>query len=364
VLQRQLRESDVLARLGGDEFGIILPQASKDEAQVVANKIVKALQQQTAILAHQHLLVTASVGVVLFGHLTPDEVMACADLAMYEAKECGRNNFMVYQSDMGSRLPRSPRLAEMERIREALDQDRLVLHCQPILNLTTNEVTQYELLVRLQPAEGPLLAPNAFLPIAERFGLITSIDTWVVLRAIELLAAHSREGRALILNVNISAKSIGDRQLVDVVRRAISDAGVDATRLVMELTETAAISNLENAHNFMDELRIFGCEFALDDFGMGFSSLHYLKHLTFDYLKIDGDFIRNVGLNATDQLVVEAIIRIAHGMGKRTIAEFVESTETIDLLRTMGVDYAQGYHIGLPKPVADVFVHLGPRHSQ
>lgn len=360
VLRRQLRESDVLARLGGDEFGIILPQASEGDAQAVASKIVTILRQQTPILAHQHLLVTASVGVVLFGHLTPEEVMACADLALYEAKDAGRNTFVLYQPAMRLRLPQSPRLAEMDRIREALDQDRLVLHCQPILNLTTNEVTQYELLVRLQPAEGPLLAPNAFLPVAERFGLITSIDTWVVLRAIELLAAHSREGRALILNVNISAKSIGDRQLVEVVRQAITDTRVDATGLVLELTETAAICNLENAKQFMTELRTLGCGFALDDFGIGFSSLYYLKYLTFDYLKIDGDFVRDVGLNATDQLVVEAIVKVAQGMGKRTIAEFVESTETIDLLRNMGVDYAQGYHVGVPEPVAEVFAQFRP----
>jgi diguanylate cyclase (GGDEF)-like protein len=358
VLRRQIRETDVLARLGGDEFGIILPQVNADQAQVVADKIVKVFRHQTAILGHQQIPVTASVGVVLFGHLTAVEVLACADLALYEAKECGRNTFVLYQPDMSSRLPGSQRLAKIEVIRQALDQNRLVLHGQPIVNLGTGEVTQYELLVRLQPQSGPLLAPNAFLHIAERFGMITAIDTWVVRQAVELLAAHARAGRAVTLNVNISAKSIGDPQLVEVVRHALRDSGVDATRLVFELTETAAISDLQNAQRFINQLRSFGCKFALDDFGMGFSSLHYLKYLTFDYLKIDGAFIRDIAVNATDQIVVDAIVTIAKGMGKETIAEFVENAETTNLLRKKRVDYAQGYHIGMPEPVTDVFAHV------
>ena len=219
VLGRQIRRDRRPGAAGRRRVRMILAHVNEDQAQLVADNIVKALQRQTATLAHQQIAVTASVGVVLFGNLTGVEVLACADLAMYQAKKCGKNNFVLYQPAMAIRMPGSPRLEAAETIRQALVQDRLVLHCQPILNLTNDKVNQYELLVRLQPERGPLLAPNAFLHIAERFGMITSIDTWVVQRAVDLLAEHSRASRALTLNVNISAKSIGDLQLVDVVRQ-------------------------------------------------------------------------------------------------------------------------------------------------
>jgi diguanylate cyclase (GGDEF)-like protein len=358
VLRERIRETDILARLGGDEFGIILPQADEAQTLLVAEEVVKAMRRQTAMLAEQVITVTASVGVALFDHLTDIELLACADLAMYEAKESGRNGFSLYRPVQGARPRASSRLAAAERIRHALMHDQLVLYGQPILDLENNEVSQYELLVRLRSEQGELLPPSAFLYVAERFGMIVAIDSWVVQKAVALIADQAQAGRSLTLNVNISAKSVGDAELVKVIDRALSDTGIDPTRLVFELTETAAIGNIGNAKTFTNQLRNRGCKFALDDFGTGFGSFYYLKHLPFDYLKIDGDFIRGFIANTTDQFVVEAIVGIAQGMGKKTVAEFVGDMEMTDRLRQSGVDYAQGYHIGMPRPVSDMLAKL------
>ena len=361
ALRERIRETDILARLGGDEFGIILPQADEAETLVVAEEVVKAMRRQTAMLAEQVIPVTASVGVALFGHLTDIELLACADLAMYEAKESGRNGFSLYRPVKGARPRASSRLAAAEGIRHALMHDQLVLYGQPILDLENNEVSQYELLVRLRSDQGELLPPSAFLCVAERFGMIVAIDSWVVQKAVALIADQAQAGRSLTLNVNVSAKSVGDAQLVKVIDRALSDTGIDPTRLVFELTETAAIGNIEKAKTFTNQLRNRGCKFALDDFGTGFGSFYHLKHLPFDYLKIDGDFIRGFIANTTDQFVVKAIVGIAQGMGKKTVAEFVGDMEMTDRLRQSGVDYAQGYHIGVPRPLSDMLAELAIR---
>ena len=355
ALRGRMRETDVLARLGGDEFGIILPQVDSAQAELVAEGIVKTLRRQTAMLAEHQIPVTASVGVALFEGLTSVEILSAADLAMYEAKEAGRDRFAVYRPLTGTPPRMSSRLAEAERVQCALTHDRLELLCQPILDLATNEVSQYELLLRLRTEDGHLLPPSAFLYVAERFGTILAIDAWVVRQAVGLIATHAKAGRSLTLNVNISAKSIGNPQLVTVIDRALADSRIDPACLVFELTETAAIGNIDLAKSFTTELRRRGCRFALDDFGSGFGSFYYLKHLPFDYFKIDGDFIRGFGANPTDQLVVEAIVGIARGMGKKTVAEFVTDQAMTDRLRRSGIDYAQGFHIGMPRPIVETF---------
>jgi len=363
ALRGRIRETDVLARLGGDEFGIILHQVDAEQTDVAADGIVRALRRQTAILAEHQIPVTASIGVALFDGLTNIEILAAADLAMYEAKEAGRNRFARYRPPTDASTRSSSRLAEAERIQRALTRDQLELYCQPILDLATNEVSQYELLVRLRTDDGDLLLPNAFLYIAERFGIILSVDSWVVQQAVALIAAQARVGRSLTLNVNISAKSIGDPQLVGVVDRALADARIDPARLVFELTEAAAIGNIDRTKKFMMELRSRGCRLALDDFGAGFGSFYYLKHLPFDYFKIDGDLIRGFRDNTADQLIVEAIVGIAKGMGKNTVAEFVTDRDMMDRLRRSGIDYAQGFGVGVPQPAVETFSDSEPRYN-
>jgi EAL domain-containing protein (putative c-di-GMP-specific phosphodiesterase class I) len=308
-----------------------------------------------AVLADHSIRVTASIGVAMFDGLTDIEVLAYADLAMYEAKETGRNRFAIYRPTTGGKERGSTRFVEAERIRHALEEDRLILYCQPILDLGKNEICQYELLLRLpDEVRGEPLPPSAFLYGAERFGLIQAIDGWVVRKAIALIAEHARAGLKLVLNVNLSGKSIGDRKLAALIEKALDEAEIDPARLNFELTETAAIANVEDAKAFASRLRGRGCLFALDDFGAGFGSFYYLKNFPFDCLKIDGDFIRSLTTSPMDRLVVEAIVSIARGMGKKTVAEFVGDEETIRLLREIGVDCAQGYHVGMPRPVSEV----------
>jgi diguanylate cyclase (GGDEF)-like protein/PAS domain S-box-containing protein len=354
LLKQRVRQADVLARLGGDEFALLLPQTSADDAEIVADEIVKTLSRRMAASASQSVVVTASVGVAISDGLTDTELLAYADLAMYEAKEAGRNRFAVYLPAKGGRERVSARLAEAERIRRTLEEDRLLLYGQPVLDLTTNEIHSYEILVRLPGDRGgePLL-PSAFLYVAERFGLIQAVDGWVVRNAIRLIAEHAHSGRQLVLSVNLSGKSISDPKLALLVEAALDETGIDPASLIFELTETAAIANFDQAKNFATCLRSRGCQFALDDFGAGFGSFYYLKNFPFDYIKIDGGFIRGMVSNPMDQLVVQAIVTIAQGLGKKTVAEFVSEAETASLLRTIGVDCAQGYYIAEPRPIME-----------
>lgn len=355
ALKHRLRQTDILARVGGDEFAAVLPEADADQAQIAADEIVKTLRQQVAMLGDQSIRATASVGVALFDGLSAEEVLALADQSMYEAKQAGRNRVAMYRPSGGHRDQVSTRLAEAELIRSALEEERFLLHCLPILDLERNEVSQYELLLRLRTKEGgELLEPSSFLYVAERFGLIQEIDCWVASQAIALIAEHARAGRRLVLHVNLSGKSIGDSRVAALTEKTIADAGIDPACLVFELTETTAIANIEEARAFAHRLRARGCQLALDDFGAGFGSFYYLKTLPFDYIKIDGSFIRGIVGSPMDQLVVEAVVGIAQGMGKKTIAEFVSDSETALLLEKIGVDYAQGYHTGHLGPVRDV----------
>lgn len=355
AVRHRIRQTDLLARIGGDEFAVLLPQTDSEQAQVVADGIVKAMGRHVAVLGDRSIRVTASVGVVMFDGLSAVEVLACADLAMYEAKQAGRNRFALYDPGRGRREQVSARLAEVEHLRVALEEDRFVLYGQPILDLRENEVRQYEVLLRLRNVgNGELLTPSTFLYVAERFGLIQAIDGWVARQAIALIAEQERAGRRLVLHVNLSGKSIGDPRVAALTESALAEAGIDPSRLVFELTETAAVANIEEAKAFAHRLRARGCRLALDDFGAGFGSFYYLKTLPFDYFKIDGDFIRGVAASPMDQLVVGAIVGIARGMGKQTIAEFVTDDETLRLLERAGVDYAQGYHVGRPRPLRDL----------
>ncbi|HET6202911.1 MAG TPA: EAL domain-containing protein [Planctomycetota bacterium] len=355
ALKHRMRQTDVLARVGGDEFAVLLPQTDAEEAQFVADAIVKTVGQHVAMLGEQSIRATASVGIALFDGMDAIEVFAVADLAMYEAKGAGRNRVSIYRRGDRSRERISARLAEAERIRKALAEDRFLLYGQPILDLKEKEVCQYELLLRLRTDEdAEPLPPSSFLYVAERFGLIREIDAWVALQAIGLIAKHARAGRRLVLHVNLSGKSIGDSTVAGVIEDALAKSGIDPALLIFELTETAAIANIEEAKAFAHRLRARGCRFALDDFGAGFGSFYYLKTLPFDFFKIDGDFIRGLVASPMDQLVVGAIVGIARGMGKKTIAEFVADEETARLLEKSGVDFAQGYYIGRPQPLTEI----------
>jgi EAL domain-containing protein (putative c-di-GMP-specific phosphodiesterase class I) len=234
-----------------------------------------------------------------------------------------------------------------QRIRHALDNDGFELHCQPIQTLAGGGVAHYELLLRLREHDGSLTYPGSFLGVAERLGLIHAIDRWVVTQAITLVAAHP----GVTFAVNVSAASMDDPDLLALVRRELGRSAADPSRLVFEITETATIARMDDARRFAEAVTALGCKLAIDDFGTGFGSFYYLKHLPVSYLKIDGDFVANPRGRA-DELVIEAIVGMARGLGKRTIAEFVGDDDTLRMLSSLGVDFAQGYHVGRPFSVA------------
>src|SRR3954471_15900258 len=336
------RAGAVVARLGGDEFAVLLDGASLEEAARIGDELVGAVAE---CRSSQGFAVAASAGVVRLGDA--ERPLLAADLAMHAAKEAGGNRIHVTHGGDSRVAGMQARAARADQVRRALAEDRFTLYWQPIVDLAGGEATRYELLLRMIGSDGAIVLPGAFIEVAERFGLIGELDRWVIRRAIRLLA----EREDVQLEVNVSGCSLTDAELPSFVERELSGAGVDPGRLIFEITETSAIADMEQAREFAERLTRLGCRFALDDFGAGFSSFHYLKYLPLDYLKIDGDFVRKLASSPTDRLVVKAMVDIARGMGMKTIAEFVEDAETVELLRELGVDYSQGYHHGRPVPV-------------
>ncbi|NOT25788.1 MAG: EAL domain-containing protein [Acidobacteria bacterium] len=352
TLRARLRETDVLARLGGDEFAILLPRASAQEAEASADGLVKALRLLTATLGDRQIPVTASVGVAMFGGLTDREIMAAADLAMYEAKETGRDRFVLYRPR--PETPRtSTRTSEAERVRRAVTHHQFELHCQPVVDLATESIEHFELLLRLRTDDGQLLTPSTFLHVAERFGAIATIDSWVLSRACGLLADEPFKDQTTKVSINIAPRSMADPELLLTLDRKIAKSQFDPSRLVFELTETAAIGSLEQAKAFLTAVHKRGCEVALDDFGGSFGSYRHLKRLPFNYFKIGGEVVRGCSANTSDRLIVEAMVAIARGVGTKTVAKSVTDAETRDCLRQSGIDYAQGFHIGSPLPLSE-----------
>ncbi|MDX6680799.1 MAG: hypothetical protein QOG94_838 [Solirubrobacteraceae bacterium] len=355
ALRTRLRESDVLARLGGDEFAILLPNEEEAESRAVAEALLEVVSDQTTpALLGEHRRISASIGIARFDdgeELTSEEIMVNADLAMYDAKEAGGGRFARYRTEQHERPKIESRMKWARQINEAIGSGGFELLAQPIVPLRADGATQYELLLRMRDEHGNLIPPGSFLYVAERLGLIRDIDRWVTERAIDMLADQRAAGRDLRFEVNLSGYTIGDDQLLELIERRLAETGVPADRLIFEITETAAIENITRAARFADRLSQLGCRFALDDFGAGFGSFYYLKHLPFDYLKIDGEFVRHCAANETDRILIAAVVQIARGMGKWTIAEFVTDQETLEVLTELGVDYGQGYRLGRPAPL-------------
>jgi diguanylate cyclase (GGDEF)-like protein/PAS domain S-box-containing protein len=360
TVHKRLRETDVLARLGGDEFAVLLPNALMGEAETVSASLLEAVRDSRDISLADGRRVSVSIGIASFDEpgkdLTPDDLLVEADVAMYAAKEAGKDRVAVASTVTKERM--RSRITWAERVRHAVQDGSFELFCQPIVDLARDRISQWELLLRLPGDRGELILPAQFLYTAERSGLILEIDRWVLTRAISLIAAHRDAGRELCLEVNLSGRSVGDSDLLDLIERELEAKAIDPGCLVLELTETAAIANIDRARGFAARLRAIGCGFALDDFGAGFGSFYYLKHIPFDFVKVDGEFIRNLPTSSTDQLILDSIVQMSKGLGKRTIAEFVGDAETVEVLKAHGVDYAQGYHVGKPRPVAEALAVL------
>ena len=362
LLRHSVRKSDFVARVGGDEFAIILRDCDLKHATEVAEKVLDTIRNRGVVATSKGTArVTTSVGVSLFhpgSAITADELTVGADSAMYEAKADGRNAYAVCSSDEQRHGSAAEQDSWFSRLRRALEEDRFVLFAQPIVPIYSAGMPRYEVLVRMLDEKGELIPPGAFLQNAERYDLIGEIDRWVLSHAITLLHRHAQAGNDFSLSVNLSGKTMSDLQVASDLGEMLKQNPIPPGRLVVEVTETAAIVNIERARELSQQLRQMGCLFALDDFGSGFSSFYYLKHLEFDYLKIDGEFIVNLVNTSTDRLLVQAVVDIARGLGTQTVAEFVGDDETVEMLRELGVDYGQGYHLGRPAAVEELLPPL------
>jgi diguanylate cyclase (GGDEF)-like protein/PAS domain S-box-containing protein len=350
ALRSSLREIDTIGRLGGDEFGVILPQVDAKAAEHVAHNLIKVLEQQIKIPAELKTRISGSIGIALFPEhgVSPNDLLAKADAAMYTIKRSGRSRIHVYCPDDQELDNMKAKIHWEDRITRALQEDLFVIHYQPILDLRDNSISHYEVLLRMQDDNGDLIYPGTFLDTAERFGLIREIDQWVIKKAIEVQGQSRRASQPVSLAINLSGRHFGDPAFMELVESALEFFEADPSKLIFEVTETAAVENFNVARKFVDNLRKLGCKLALDDFGIGYSSFHYLKNLPIDMLKIDGHFIRHVHQNRADQAIVKAICDLAKGMDITTVAEFVENENILHALLDLGVDYAQGYHIAMP----------------
>ena len=355
LLQGRVRASDTIARLGGDEFGVLLEGCTPEQSARVADGVRQAIKEYRFIWGATTLSVGASVGVVQISAETESvaAVMSAADIACYAAKDEGRNRIHVYEADGVSNRHRE--MHWVARVTRAAEENRLELFFQPIVRIGADEApTFHELTIRLRDDDGRLVPPSEFIPAAERYNVMSIIDRWVVIRAVELLKRRREAGGTLpMLAVNLSGTSLNEQAFAEFILHTVGEPDI-ASALCFEITETAAVTSLSNVTFFMRELKARGCKFALDDFGTGLSSFMYLKTLPVDYLKIDGQFISQIATDPVDRSMVEAISKVGRALGIATVAEWVESEAVLDELKRIGVDFAQGYHMARPLPLAQL----------
>ena len=352
LMHPMIRDSDTLARLGGDEFGILLEGCSLRQAEQIAHKLLQSLEEFRFAWQDKTFRVGVSIGLVGIHSRsgTISTVLSAADGACYMAKEKGRNRVWLHQDDDREIANRQGEMEWVSRIMQAFDENRFMLYFQRVIPLADTALASpyREVLVRMIDEQGELVPPMAFIPAAERYGVMSTVDRWVVKTAFEWLANHPREEG---LAVNLSSQSLSDDGFLDFVMEQFHAVHLSPRRICFEITETAAIANWKRATEFITALRSLGCCFALDDFGSGMSSFGYLKNLPVDFIKIDGTFVRDMTEDEVDFAMVEAVNRIGHVMGIRTTAEYVENDRILAKLREMGVDYAQGYGIHVPEPL-------------
>ena len=354
-LKNKLSQEDTLARFGGDEFAVLASGKGGERARSLVTEIIRSVRNYGLRTQGTDLQATVSAGFTTYPDqaATAKDLLAKADIALNEAKKSGRNQFKRYDPDRDSQAEVRSRVGWVRQIDNAIKQNNFVLYAQPILELGSNQISHYEVLIRMSEGEEELISPGQFLPIAEKFGLSRDIDRWVVKETLESISQQSGDLDKQFA-VNLSGQSLTDNELLAWLQDNQSIKGEHFGKMLFEVTETAALSNINSANNFISALKSRGSQFALDDFGMGFSSFNYLKQLSVDYLKIDGSFIQNLPRDSMNQNLVQSIVEVAHKLHKETIAEFVEDEETLRMVRNYGSDHAQGYFIGRPQPLGQL----------
>ncbi|MBH3406300.1 EAL domain-containing protein [Pseudomonas glycinae] len=357
LLQSGLREGDTLARLGGDEFGILLENCAPEAAEKIAESLRQTVQNLHFVWKGRPFLTTVSIGLVHVAQnpTTLEASLRAADMACYMAKEKGRNRVQVYHADDSELSLRFGEMAWVQRLHMALEENRFCLYAQeiaPLGSVAGGTRGHIEILLRLHDEAGRMILPDSFIPAAERYGLMTSLDRWVVQNVFKVIAQcinDKCEGPLAMCAINLSGITIGDDAFLHFLREQFDNYGIPPEMICFEITETSAIANLGSAIRFINELKGLGCYFSLDDFCAGMSSFAYLKHLPVDFLKIDGSFVKDMLDDPINRAMVEVINHIGHVMGKQTIAEFVETAQIEQALLEIGVDYAQGYVVERPQ---------------
>ncbi|WP_104203834.1 bifunctional diguanylate cyclase/phosphodiesterase [Billgrantia saliphila] len=355
TLFQEFGHRGVIARLGGDEFALLLEGADARQAICIAKQITPLLDSTGLDAGGQRHRATASLGIALFpvhGD-NPADLMASADLAMYKAKESSSQRWHLLSTLERAKDELQERVYWVERIRQAIEEDGFELLAQPIMRLSDGDVRHYEVLLRMRGPKGDLISPVHFIPVAERSGQIVQLDRWVLRHSLKALSQVQEQG--VSLSVNLSGQTLHDAGLKQFLMDELTASGADPNHLILEITETAAVTDFSSARGVLQALRDLGCRTALDDFGVGFSSFHYLGELPVDFIKIDGAFIRTLVTNPESQVIVKAITDIASGFGKQTIAEFVDQPALVPILQSYGIAYGQGYHLGKPAPLRDIF---------
>jgi len=357
LLNMRTRRSDLVARLGGDEFVVLISDVHADTIKPIAESYRHALTEYQFKYEGKTVDVGCSIGVTLINQKTisSSNVLAQADVACHLAKRAGRNRVHVFTSDDETSVDNmSLDIGWSRRIHDALEHDKFVLVTQPIYTTITRTVSSYEVLVRMQDDDGTLIMPGGFFSTAERFGLAVKIDMWVIENAIKQLAALHKIDNKINFSINLSGQSVTVPEVIASIANHLATYNINASKLTFEITETAAISDMDKAVLLLEELRKMGCRTALDDFGSGMSSFAYLQEMPVDIVKIDGRFVKNISDNKVDRAIVSAMNDIAHALGKTTVAEFVEKDAHYQTLKAIGVDCVQGYYLGRPEPIQNL----------
>ncbi len=355
-----LRSGDVIARLGGDEFGIILENCNLKQAKIIADKIRQIIKDYRFVWDDKTFDIGVSIGVVGINADNADmaTILSSADIACYAAKDFGRNRVHVYEASDEVVAERFGQMHWTARITHAMEHNRFRLFRQPIIRISGKACQHEEILIRMLGDNDEIIPPGAFLPAAERYGLMPEIDRWVIKEAFRYMGGNSADspsGCERVLTINLSGDSINDDTLLDYILKQKEISNISLSSICFEVTETVAISNLSKATKFINKLKQYGCQFALDDFGSGLSSFAYLKTLPVNYLKIDGGFIRDISHDNIDRAMVESIQQVGRAMKLETIAEHVENAATLVVLKDIGVDYVQGFHLGRPQAIDLVY---------